>query len=183
VIGILDALKYESNVAGWMRGGQVRVRVPHTSTSGVPDGVVVENGQETAEVGEEVTSDADLDMGRHRHDKKRRRISDESAGVGVRDLDTALPKNEGKHRLKSPLPVSPTRSTSSPASTSVPGLGSAPNSDINTPTGIAPQSTPQGQWYGDPETVSYWAERGLCALDELEIKAIGIRGRDAFLSA
>lgn len=87
--------------------------------------------------------------------EQRRRESDEGTSTGMF------------------YPSSPSPSSSF---SSVPGLGTF----TNKPAPVQPNAGSDGQWFEDPEIVAYWVERGLKALDELEIEVVaGVNGAGA----
>jgi len=159
VIGILDALKHESNVAGWIRDGQVRVRAPvgyegaHTRTP----------GSGTVEVGVDVE----------------RQIDDTppTAMASTSTLRSAPPPTHISTTYVPGLGVAP-----SPTPTSMPSLGAGVGADPTSSECIpdAVSNNPDlgqqtQQWYEDPDTVARWVQRGVRALEELDIEVnVGI---------
>jgi hypothetical protein len=149
VIGILDALKHESNVAGWIRDGWVRVTPPAVL---VPAGLDMTNGTNTgvqsidqgteekaAEVRQQSGTDAVLstvtvnkdttDRGVRGGRKagrgaKKKRHEDPAVSVGSDASLSILPSSSSS---SSPPPHSspPPSSPSLPSSPSIPGLGTA----------------------------------------------------------
>jgi hypothetical protein len=161
VIGILDALKHESNVAGWIRGGRVR---PASAPSPVPIPVPA-NGADVENSTDMVPSAVD----ENGHGTKRRRLSDEASRT---------PPSSSLLPASSPPPASPSSppplpTSSPPSSPSIPGLSLSqglglraaqlhpfPPLPAPTPDNADDSSPVREQWYEDPGMVAYWVERG-----------------------
>ena len=199
VIGILDALKHESNVAGWIRSGQVLMPPPTLPVMSTRPELENEyqEGKESERQDPAAIQSVEVNGHEHGHRTKKRRVSDEGANTGADVPDSYA--NLSSHLLPStPLPPSSFIPPSSPLfppsspSTSVPGLGligtrlvtpppplpdfptlnSNPDADSQVQAQAPALAQTPVQWYEDPKTVAHWVKRGLNALDELGIEVV-----------
>ena len=127
VIGVLDHLKHESSVAGWMRhGGLLNV--------------------EAAEDAFRLSKNSDGPP------RKRRRLSSSPAKPSSQsDIHSPSPPASPSHRVEE---------RDEQAHTGVPLMPSDTSKDTPPPPSL---------WFERPAVMSYWADRGRLALEELDI--------------
>ena len=197
VIGILDVLKHEGNVAGWMRSGGL-VRLIGDERDTIPESIQ-ETEETTTTTISSITSGSKRDSSTisiQEGPSKRRRLSHtqdielESDSEMVRTTPTR--KNNNKRISMSPVfsssPPSPPSSspllssarveqalTGVPLSTDAAAASSTKTSGDNV-NSIPTQTQTQHQqpllWYETPYVLSFWAQRGREALAELGIDVI-----------
>ncbi|KAG6833165.1 hypothetical protein H0H87_010552 [Tephrocybe sp. NHM501043] len=183
VVGVLDVVKWEGNVAGWMRAGGLSATASTLSEDeeeGKAEGegrdeVVGSGGGKTRRglVEVESVSVESIASG----DEKRRRVS------GERDAEGSA--GEAAVGVSSPATSPPTSASASPPTTSIstptvsPTMSTAPALAAK----IAP-STPDtnigdtGQWFEDHTALRYWVRRGVRALEGMGIQIVsGVVGQ------
>lgn len=149
VIGVLEEVKMQHNVAAWIRaGGLWGPNGPPTGEDGAgeerrPD---EQNVDETSEEVGTVELDGD---GRDATKRKRARHRGASAET---DAD---PTPSGNDPVSSTSPTTTERSPEQPP----------PTEETN--GGMQPQPLPM--WFEHPPTVQYWVERGTTALAQMDI--------------
>ncbi|KAI0704441.1 hypothetical protein C8T65DRAFT_741122 [Cerioporus squamosus] len=157
VIGVLDEIKVQANVAAWIRSGGLwgprrspASRSPKLSTVGKSRRTVVPGAPEFHQQAAAQSADSDLSVenspqpnGKTRkREKKRQRMrglsagAEEAAAVG-NDEDTAVPASSLEEQ--------------------------------GTAVEHANDEQEQKMWFEDPEVLSYWVTRGRKALEELGI--------------
>jgi hypothetical protein len=168
VVGILDAVKMETNVAAWIRSGGLI-----NSLLGGDSGVVREASVETASSEEAIESP-----------RKKRKVSpDQEQEKGKQSLEDEGSAALGMSDQPPPVTSSPPHEASSPARddrsaeseterTGVPLVGPREG------RGAEGEKSVQDQlWFNHPGTMVYWASRGREVLQEMEIDVIpGVNG-------
>lgn len=185
VIGILDTLKYESNVAGWIRAGGLwgaKALAPRAETTGM--------GMLTGE--ERAVSPADLELEKEEEGakeeaeasappssspvssqiKRQRSIASEGDGPGLgNEHDVKRTKFDwtaeaGVEAEEAPEADLNADLLANPIAGAEKVMGTGANKDVEAETGIEETK----MWFEDEETVRYWIGRGRAALKELGIK-------------
>ncbi|KAF8152569.1 hypothetical protein B0H34DRAFT_121141 [Crassisporium funariophilum] len=183
IIGILDRIKHEDNVAGWMRaGGLVRVLDEDLTSVSATAGNVAISQSETSADGGGGGERSTTPSARPSPSKKRRTSSSSSINPSQASHSTPTPTSSPPPLPKSspihtpPAPSSPSIHPSSPypwpeqQNTGVPLSPQPPasvNSTIDAEAGGKAQEG--GLWYDNPDVVAYWAQRGRTALAALGI--------------
>ena len=176
VIGVLDQIKHESNVAGWMRsGGLLRVahpptppcrldgiskaeKRPATSRDGSPSGEPGPTKKRRIHSNPD-DSDTDLEI---QPPPPSSPPSNIRSSPQIYETDVTTPAENGpsreedkKEQASTGIPLSPP-----PLRSGLGGAASAASGDVG----------PKDLWYQDHSVHKYWAERGRRALEALGIE-------------
>lgn len=165
IIGVLEKIKWEGNVAGWVRSGGLakscfEEEEKHENETGVKEKDqdkqkqenenenenegVEEEGEKEDENSASTPTDASAPQ-----DPKRRRVSDEHS---------ALPLTNGE---PASAPPSPSLATLAAA---------AASSSLPTAATMLETIGDTGQWFEDKTVMRYWVRKGVKALEELKIE-------------
>ncbi|KIJ67390.1 hypothetical protein HYDPIDRAFT_108135 [Hydnomerulius pinastri MD-312] len=158
VIGVLDAVKQQSNVAGWIHGGGLWATKEDPADSGVETAVEESRGNENSFASSVSPSDV-----KEVHQAKKRRWSSAEK--------KAAQAGHGKPFItkeKTALEDTPTvvQTGNDADTTSNPAITTSGEAQL--------QAT---MWFNDPSTLACWVARGRKALSELGIEALhGVTG-------
>ncbi|KAG5640372.1 hypothetical protein DXG03_008887 [Asterophora parasitica] len=182
VIGILEQLKWEDNVAGWMRAGGLCAPGSVDAREAVREETVEEEGDEENDgvVSPPPSPLPDASSSSPRSRSPPVSVAEAGAVIGT-------PRGEGKRRrLSSPSPSPPAANNMS--STDAPQPRDFPPAAQKAPDGaLATAATSNsmgtgnpgdsGQWFADAHAFAFWVRAGVKALHELGAEVEhGVRG-------
>ena len=160
VVGVLDEVKRQRNVAAWIRAGGLwgPARTPEGASAG-KEVEEVDAGQDAAPRESKEGAPADVDEdGRDegKRKRRRRRRSERPGGQMGADETPGVAPGEGAAER----PTSPSGNDKS-------------STDIKSDAPPEPREAAKTQpmWFEDPATLRYWVQRGRDALDELGLTA------------
>lgn len=184
IVGILDTLKLESNVAGWIRAGGLwaghRKHIDADADSGNEEDSNM--SLESASEGED--SSLSVDGGRKSGIRKRQRLSSDGDVASSHNAAAAPPALGSSDPVARALSPSPQVDVPSPAPTPPPSSQTIPPpspSQLPAPNveeALAELKEPEvTHWFEHEAVVAHWVSRGREALRELDIAIVhGVTG-------
>ncbi|KAF5313855.1 hypothetical protein D9619_013054 [Psilocybe cf. subviscida] len=184
VVGVLDHLKHETSVSGWMRsGGLINTALAGSQPSSSDNAVADPSSSPLQPSTKHDAPSRGSSPSEYASPSKKRRI--ESSPALDTDIDTASAENPSPIAAEPPLSQISTTVQSSPppsdeqADTGVPLSAPVPTVSAKTEKGgplggkhtVPSTAGAAGLWYEDKAVLNYWAGQGRKALAELGIEA------------